>query len=62
MLFHRVFLLHALDEVVLLLTLPSLSYGFYNNNNNINDKDDDESEDEFGDDVDAGNNDKDWMP
>lgn len=51
------FLLHALDEVVLRLTLPSLSYGFYNhNNNNINDKDDDESEDEFDDDFDAGNN------
>lgn len=54
MVFHRVFFLHALDEVVLQLTLPFLSYGFYNNNNNINDKD----EDEFGDDVGAGNNDK----
>lgn len=50
------FLLHASDEVVLRLTLPSLSYGFYNHNNNINDKDDDESEDEFDDDFDAGNN------
>lgn len=50
------FLLHASDEVVLRLTLPSLSYGFYNHNNNISDKDDDESEDEFDDDFDAGNN------
>lgn len=49
------FLLHASDEVVLRLTLPSLSYGFYNHNNNINYKDNDESEDEFDDGFDAGN-------
>ena len=43
---HTIFLLHALEEDVLLLTLPSLRYDFCKYTN-INNRDDSEDNDEF---------------